>query len=197
MWWRITGNWWAPVSSGVLSGAIGIAALIWPSKTVEVLALMFGIYAFVSGAIWLAFSGLAADLSERWWPFAVNGIVGIGVGVLTFAEPRVMAVALVSVLGAWALLRGALEIVAALRFHQIIFNAWLLGLSGALAVLFGIWVLAQPNAAATTLALLFGVYAVLAGAAQIWLGIWLRSLKQAVSGEHTPAGAGTLRSAVP
>src|SRR5215471_8939042 len=112
----ITGNWWAPATSGVLAILAGIAAFVWPDKTFEALVLLVGVYAFVRGSIWLAFGLLAANAHERWWPLVVNGVVGIALGVLAFAETQIMAVALVSLVGAWAVLTGALEIVAAIRF---------------------------------------------------------------------------------
>jgi len=179
---QITGNWWAPVASGVLSIILGAAAFVWPSKTLEVLVLLFGAYAFLDGVIWLGFGLLAAGASERWWPFLVNGILGIALGVLTFSEPQAMAVALVSVVGAWAILTGVLEIVAAIGFRQVISNEWLMGLGGALSIVFGILVLAQPNVGALTLVLLFGAYAILIGIAQVWLGLRLRGLNQDLRG---------------
>jgi uncharacterized membrane protein HdeD (DUF308 family) len=39
----ITGNWWAPVVSGVLSIVLGGVALVSPSKTLEALVLVFGV----------------------------------------------------------------------------------------------------------------------------------------------------------
>src|SRR5689334_4773746 len=106
----ITGNWWAPATSGVLAILAGVVAIAWPERTFEALVLLIGIYAFVRGSIWLSFGLLAATARERWWPFVVNGVIGIAFGVLTFAEPQGMAVALVSVLGAWAVLTGVLEV---------------------------------------------------------------------------------------
>jgi uncharacterized membrane protein HdeD (DUF308 family) len=188
----ITGNWWAPATSGVLAIIAGIAAFAWPDKTFEALVLLIGVYAFVRGSIWLSFGLLAATARERWWPFVVNGVIGISFGVLTFAEPQVMTIALVSVLGAWAVLTGVLEIVAAIRFRQIIDNELLLGLGGLLSVVFGVIVLIQPNTGAATFALLFGAYAVLVGIAQVWLGLRLRSL-----GEETLPVGETVRTVTP
>lgn len=176
----IAGNWWAPVASGVLAIIVGVAAFVAPGQTFEALVLLFGVYAFVRGSIWLSFGLLAASARERWWPFVVNGIVGIALGVLTFAETHAMAVALVSLFGAWALLTGVLEIVAAIRFRQVIPDEYLLALGGALSIVFGVLVLAQPNVGAATLVLLFGSYAIVVGIAQVWLGLRLRSLGQGV-----------------
>jgi uncharacterized membrane protein HdeD (DUF308 family) len=188
----IAGNWWAPVASGVLAIIVGVAAFAWPGKTFEALVLLFGVYVFVRGSIWLSFGLLAASARERWWPFVVNGIVGLALGVLTFAETQGMALALVSIGGAWAILTGALEVVAAVRFRKFITNEFLLGLSGVLSIVFGIAVLAQPAIGIVTFALLFGMYAVLVGIAQIWLGLRLRGLR-----EHVRDGGEAVGSAVP
>src|SRR5262249_28670038 len=153
-----------------------VAAFAWPGKTIEALVLLFGMYVFVRGSIWLSFGLLAASVRERWWPFIVNGIVGLSLGVLTFAETRAMAVFLVSLAGAWAVLTGPLGVVAAVRFRQVIAHEWLLGLGGVLSILFGVAVLAQPTIGAVTFALLFGIYAALVGIAQVWLGLRLRDL---------------------
>lgn len=193
----ITGNWWAPVVSGVLSILLGALALVWPSKTLEALVLVFGVYAFLNGAIWLGFGLLAAGGSERWWPFVVNGIVGIGLGVLTFAEPQAMIAALVSILGAWALLTGVLQIVGAIRFRQVITNEWAIGLSGALSIVFGVLVLAQPSAAALTLVLLFGFYTILAGFAQVMLGRRLHGLNRVLRREDQTVSTPAARASEP
>jgi uncharacterized membrane protein HdeD (DUF308 family) len=186
----IRGNWWAPVCSGVLAIVVGVVAFVWPTKTFEALVLLFGVYAFVRGSIWLSFGLLAATARERWWPFMVNGVVGIAFGVLTFTETQTMTVALVSLVGAWAVLTGVLEIVAAIRFRQVISNEFLLGLGGVVSIVFGLAVIAQPTIAAATFALVFGAYAVVVGIAQVWLGLRLRTL-----GEKTrPVGA-TVESA--
>lgn len=172
----IIGNWWAPATSGVLAILAGIVAIMWPEKTFVALIVLIGVYAFVRGSIWLSFGLLAATARERWWPFVVNGVIGISFGVLTFAEPQAMTFAFVSVLGAWAVLTGALEVIAAVRFRQVIDNELLLGLGGVVSIVFGLAVLAQPNIAAVTFAILFGAYAVLVGIAQLWLGLRLRGL---------------------
>jgi uncharacterized membrane protein HdeD (DUF308 family) len=75
----IIGDWWAPVA-GVLAIVIGLAAFAWPGETFEALVLLFGVYVFVRGSIWLSFGLLAAGTRERWWPCIVNGVVGLPLG---------------------------------------------------------------------------------------------------------------------
>jgi uncharacterized membrane protein HdeD (DUF308 family) len=165
----------------VLAVLAGVAAFAYPSITFEVLVLLFGIYAFLDGVLWLAFGLLAAGDHERWWPLVVSGIVGIAVGVLTFAETQSVGLALVYVIGAWAVVTGVLEIVAALRLREVMSDGWLMALAGALSIVFGVLVILQPNAGAYALTLIFGIYAILTGITQVWFGVRLRSLGEDLS----------------
>jgi uncharacterized membrane protein HdeD (DUF308 family) len=119
----------------------------------------------------------------------LGGIVGIALGVLAFAQPGAVALALVYVVGAWATVTGLLEIVAAIRLRAVISTEWLLGLSGALSVLFGIAFLFQPNSGALALVYLFGFYAILAGISQITLGFRLRGLASSLQPRTQPASS--------
>jgi uncharacterized membrane protein HdeD (DUF308 family) len=106
----------------------------------------------------------------------VGGIVGLAVGVLTFVQPAATALTLVYVIGAWAIVTGALEIGAAIRLRKVVTTAGLMGFSGAISIVFGALVLAQPGQGALALVFLFGYYAILAGVSQIGLGFRLRRL---------------------
>ena len=186
----ITRNWWLAALRGSLAVIFGVAAFVWPGLTLEVLVLLFGAYAFVDGVVVLSFGLMAAGDGLRWWPLVLGGIVGIATGVFTFVQPGAIALALVYVIGAWAVVTGILEIVAAIRLRNVITNEWLMGFSGVLSIVFGVLVLARPNVGALTLVYLFGFYAILAGISQISLGFRLRGL-----GESLPAQTQSATSA--
>ena len=169
-------TWWLAALRGALAVVFGVAAFVLPGLTFEVLVLLFGAYAFVDGVVVLSFGLMAAGAHRRWWPLVVGGIVGIAAGVLTFIQPAATALALVYVIGAWAIVTGVLEIVAAIRLRKVITNEWLMGFSGAISIVFGAVVLAQPGTGALALVFLFGYYAILAGVSQIALGFRLRGL---------------------
>jgi uncharacterized membrane protein HdeD (DUF308 family) len=173
-------NWWLAALRGTLAVIFGVAAFVWPGITFEVLVLLFGAYAFVDGVLIFAFGLLAAGEHERWWPLVLGGIIGIAVGVVTFMQPAAMALALVYVIGAWAIVTGLLEIVAAIRLRDVISTEWLLGISGVLSIIFGVLVLAQPGTGALALVYLFGFYAILGGISQIVLGFRLRGLGESL-----------------
>jgi uncharacterized membrane protein HdeD (DUF308 family) len=94
--------------------------------------------------------------------------------VLTFWLPGLTIVALVSFIAAWAIFRGVLDLVAAVRLRRVITGEWLLALSGILSIVFGLAVIAFPLAGALSIAWLLGAYALALGVVLIVLGIRLR-----------------------
>jgi uncharacterized membrane protein HdeD (DUF308 family) len=144
----VTRNWWTLALRGTLAVIFGVIAFAWPGVTFEALVLLFGVYAFLDGVLVLSFGLMAAGDGEQWWPLVLSGILGIGLGVLTFARPEAMGTALVYVVGFWAIVTGLLEIVGAIRLRGVISGEWMMGLSGALSILFGVLVVAQPNSGA-------------------------------------------------
>jgi uncharacterized membrane protein HdeD (DUF308 family) len=176
----ITRSWWTFALRGTLAVIFGVIAFAWPGITFEALVLLFGIYAFMDGVLVLTFGLMAAGDGEQWWPLVLGGILGIGLGLLTFAKPEAVGTALVYVVASWAIVTGLLEVVAAIRLRNVISGEWMLGLSGVLSVLFGVLVAAQPNSGAIALVYLFGLYAILAGITQIGLGFRLRGLGEDV-----------------
>jgi uncharacterized membrane protein HdeD (DUF308 family) len=172
----LTRFWWTVALRGAIAILFGILLLVWPGLGLTVLVLLFGAYAFVDGVLMLSYGLLAAGEHENGWPLALGGILGIAAGVLTFVRPDATALALVYVIGAWAIVTGLLQIVGAIRLRNVIDSARLIGLSGALSIVFGALVLAQPAAGAQALTYLFGFYAVLAGITEVVLGFRLRGL---------------------
>ena len=95
---------------------------------------------------------------------------------MTFLYPGITAVSLLSVIAAWAVLTGIFEIAAAIKLRQQLANEWVLILSGALSVLFGMLVVAMPSAGALSIIWLIGAYAILFGVMLLALAFRIRSL---------------------
>ena len=181
MLYDLARNWWLLVLNGVLAVLVGAAAFLWPGMTFVVLVLLFGAFAFVQGVLTLSFGLVAAGETDNWWTLVLSGIVGIAAGVLTFAKTADMALALVYVIGMWAIVTGLLGIVGAIKLRKIVTDEWLLGFGGVLSIIFGALVLFQPVAGALAVTYMFGLYGVLLGVTQIVLGIRLHGLVEAVN----------------
>jgi uncharacterized membrane protein HdeD (DUF308 family) len=160
---------------GVVGVAIGMLAFAWPGITIAVLVAIFGVYAIVDGITNLML-GLRRDpVRGRSWAHSLQGVVGIVAGVLAFLWPGITALALVTFIGAWALITGAFEIIAAVRLRKVITGEWMLALSGIMSIVFGIFVFLFPGAGAVGIAWILGAYSAGAGIVLIALAVTLRT----------------------
>jgi uncharacterized membrane protein HdeD (DUF308 family) len=96
---------------------------------------------------------------------------------------------LILFIGVWAVIRGIMEIVAAIQLRKEIEGEWLLILAGVLSVLFGLGVLIFPGAGALALIWLIAIYAVAIGAVMIMLALRLRAHNSRMSARVEQAGA--------
>ena len=143
------------------------------------LVTLFGAYAIVDGAVAIL-SVVRHQERGRWWVVLVEGILGVGAGLVAFAMPGITAVVLVLVIGAWAILTGILEVVAAVRLRREMEDEWLLGLAGILSVVFGAAIFVFPGAGALALVTLIGAYSIVFGVAMLFLGLRLRTARSTV-----------------
>ena len=181
-------NWWALGLRGLAAILFGLIALFTPGFMALWLALLFGAYALIDGVFAIIAGIRAAERHERWWPFALEGLASILVGVIALVMPVAAALALLYLVSAWAILTGVFRISAALRLRREIRGEWLLILNGALSVLLGILIVARPGAGLITLMWIVGVYAMVYGIVLVGLAFKLR-------GHQHRVGAGRMAGA--
>jgi uncharacterized membrane protein HdeD (DUF308 family) len=167
-------DWWAVLLRGIVGVAFGVLAFAWPGTTLLALIFLWGVYAIADGAFALYLTISAAQGHRRWWPYLLEGVVGILAGAVAFAWPGITAVALVFLIAAWAVVTGVFEIIAAIDLRRQIRHEWLLALSGALSIFFGVLVVLQPDAGALAIVWLLGAYTFLFGFALITLAFRMR-----------------------
>lgn len=185
-------HWWVMLIRGIAAILFGILAFMWPGLTLLVLAILFGVYALVDGATALGLvAGGSVQRGAR-LPFVVVGILGIIAALVAFLWPGITAMALIIVIAVWAIVRGVLEIIAAVELRKAIHHEWLLGLAGALSIVFGVLVLMNPGPGAIAVAWLIAAYAVAAGVVMIALSLRLRRINE---GLVHPDTGGTWRTA--
>ncbi|HEX5075371.1 MAG TPA: HdeD family acid-resistance protein [Gemmatimonadaceae bacterium] len=179
-------NWWAVVLRGVLGVLFGIITFFAPGLSLAALVTLYGAYALVDG-VFAIVSAVRRHGTERWGMLLLEGIAGIGAGLVTFFWPGITAIALLYLIAAWSLFTGIMEVGAAIRLRKVITGEWMLGLSGVLSIAFGVLLVLFPGAGALAVVLWIGAYAIVFGALLIGLGFRLRSW-----GQHgTPHPAAT------
>src|SRR5919198_3297421 len=121
-------HWWAFALRGLAAIVFGVMAFIWPGPTLAALVLLWGAYALVDGV--LAVIAAMRTGQDHRWGLLLEGLAGIGAGIVTFAWPGLTALVLLFIIAAWALVTGVFELVAAVRLRRVIQNEWLLVLGG-------------------------------------------------------------------
>ena len=168
-------NWWAVALRGGAAILFGILALIMPGVTLAALVLLFGAYGLLDGVFDIVAAATGRAGGRPWWALVVAGLVSIAAGLVAFFMPGLTALALLYLIAAWAIVRGVLEIVAAVRLRREIENEWWLGLSGALSVVFGVLVAIAPGAGALAMVLWIGAYALIVGIVLVVHAVRLRA----------------------
>lgn len=167
-------NWGWIALRGAAGIAFGLLTLFNPAISLAVLILLFAVYSLADGL----FTAIAAVVNRQdepfWVSFLISGLLGIAIGVVTFLWPGVTAIALVLLIGAWAIVLGVGEIFAAIRLRKLITGEWLLLLTGAISVLFGILVFAFPAGGALAIVLWIGAFAIVIGVLRLALALRLR-----------------------
>lgn len=168
-------TWWIFLVRGIVAIVFAIAAFAWPAPTIAILVLIAGTYLFVDGVVGIVNSIRYRDQVEGWWWWLLESALGLVLGVLMFAMPGLTAYALVLIVAFWAIFGGIFRIVAAIQFRRHVDGGWLLGLGGALSILFGVLLYMMPGAGIVSLAWLIGVWAGAFGALYIALAARLRN----------------------
>jgi uncharacterized membrane protein HdeD (DUF308 family) len=167
-------NWWAFLLRGMLAVIFGAVAVFFPTTAFLSLVIVFGAFSLIDGIFAIVAGFMGGVRSENWWWLILEGLFGIGIGILTLLQPAAIGLAWILVIAAWAIVTGVLEIITAIRLRNMITGEWALIVSGVLSVLFGIVAAAYPASGAFAIGWLIGVYALLFGFTLIALSLRLR-----------------------
>ena len=161
-------NWWLMILRGLGAVGSGLAILLWSNP----LVLLFGVYLLADGIL-AVIAGLTRYHGSRpWWLLLIEGLLGLGAGVLTLLAPSSTVTGLY-LIAAWALTTGMVKIVAAIRLRKDIENEGVLALSGILSIGLGMLLVIWPTVAAPTSGWLIGSYTLASGLLLMGLGLRL------------------------
>ena len=171
----LANKWWALLLRGICAILFGLLAFAMPGLTVATLVMVYGIYAIFDGifAIW-------TGATSRAWGLLLSGVISLLAGIYMFVAPVGAAAILIYVIAFWAILRGIMEIIAAIRVRKLIENEWMLILGGILSILFGVVLFSRPGAGAVGMIWLIGAFAFIYGIVMIILAFRLKGLPNRV-----------------
>lgn len=157
------------IATSAVAVALGVVAIVWPRPSLVVVALLFGVYLVVAGAlrVFAAVRGHGTPTLWRW----TSGVVGVLVaaaGLVSLLDPVVPLVVYAVLAGVGFVIEGVAALVGAFVGHPGSSRVPSI-VSGALSIIAGIAVLVVPGLALTAFMVLAGIALVVVGLAALLL----------------------------
>lgn len=173
---------------GAVALIFGIVLVAYPGISLAALVLTFGAFAFVDGTAVLATAIAGRHESGRGWMF-FHGFTSVLTGIAVVVWPDISALALLYVIGGWAIVIGLLQIASASELLLEGGDRVLLVLSGLVSVGFGAIMWIHPGAGAMALVTLIAAFAIVTGTTLLATGYQIRQRGKAV-GERVAERSG-------
>ena len=186
---RLGGAWGWILFFGIMTVLAGIVTVVWPGKTVLVVAVLFAVQILVGGIFNLMRA--VADSGESGGYrvlLAVLGVFSIIVGVLCLQDIAQTTAVLILLLGAYWIVHGVIEALVAIADSSTPHRGLQIA-AGVIGAIAGIVVLSYPIESISTLAVILGVWLLMYGTMMIVLGFRLRQVALDGAGPTQPAPA--------
>jgi uncharacterized membrane protein HdeD (DUF308 family) len=172
--------WWLVLLRGIAAVVFGLLAFFMPAIAGLSLVFLWGAYTLADGilSLWAGIAGKEASTGSRWW-LAITGLLGIAAGLIAFFAPGLTAGILLIFIAIWAIIIGVMAIIGAIQLRKEIEGEWLLILSGAIAVIFGVLMFTRPASAALAVVWMIATFAIVFGIDMILLAFKLKSHRRA------------------
>ncbi len=105
------------ILNGVAGVAAGVIAWIWPAITAGVLLYLIAFWAVVTGLMEIAAAVALRKVLEKEWMLALGGFLSVALGVIMFINPLGGLLAIVWMIGVYAIFFGFLLLGIAFRLE--------------------------------------------------------------------------------
>lgn len=166
-------TWGSLLFRGIVSILFAIVAFAWPGITLAALVLLFGAYAFVDGVTALVLAVQRGARPHRWL-LVLDGLFGIGAGIVAVLWPGITLLALVFLIGVRFVASGALEVAAAVKLRGELQAPVLYGLAGVASIILGILAFVLPGVTAFVLLTMLAAFSLVFGVMMIVLAFRMR-----------------------
>ena len=170
--------WWTFIVRGVVAILFGILAFVSPAFGLALLVGLFAAWAIIDGVNSLLTGIRTRGTDRSWWLEILEGVIGVAAGVIALVLPGFAAEILLLLIAAWAILTGILQIAMAVRLRRVIEGEVWLALAGVASILFGVVLFLFPAAGALSIVWLLAAFAIAFGVFLVMLGWRLRGIDQ-------------------
>lgn len=111
-------HWWITLLQGIAGIAAGILTFVWPAITAVVLLAIIAVWATVTGILEIVGAIRLRKEIKGEWLLVMSGILSLIFAYILISNPAAGAVALVWVIGVYAVAFGILQMLLGARVHR-------------------------------------------------------------------------------
>ena len=176
---------WTMVTRSIILIVAGLLIVIWPGISIGVIAVLLGVVLFVNGVLNIA-AAVAGRKMGGHASLLIGGIAEVVLALAALVYPQTSAALLIRVFGILFIMFGCFE-AGVVLFGRLLFSRWFSWglLFAVFTIVFGIIVVTNPLQSVRSIALVVGLYAVLAGLSTlIHVSSVHKKIKHAASGKR-------------
>jgi uncharacterized membrane protein HdeD (DUF308 family) len=177
--------WWVLLLRALGALLFGALMLARPKLAAFGLVWLFGVYALVDGLAETLQAARGGPRSRGW--LALAGLAGVVAGLFALAEPRMMALLLMSVMGLWLIVHGLANVLGAIAARDEPGADWSQSVDGVMTALFGAGIVAAPRIGALALIWAVGSWAILHGLLILPFALKLRRAAAGLNPSRAPS----------
>jgi uncharacterized membrane protein HdeD (DUF308 family) len=157
--------WKSLLIQGILAIVFGIAAIAWPSITIETLAIFTWIYFIIDGIVIFTSGMSAREEGQHWIAKVVLGVLEIAIGTHLIINPVTSIQVFAFMIGLLFFMRGTMEFAIAFSPQDAITGGSkaMLFIIGALSIFTGGVFIYYPDVTLYLFSLILGIYVIALG----------------------------------
>jgi len=168
---------WGVLFEGIGIMALGIVLVAWPSASLDVVRIAFGIFALVFGGIQV-YDAVSEKQEDKWWRIPL-AMISAAAGIIALVWPDATERVILIIVGLWFVLTGLILVAAGLKLPKDISARWVMVVVGVIAFGFGIFLVVNPsdkspNEIASSMVILIGIFAIVEGLLMAFYSFLLR-----------------------
>ena len=142
--------------TSIIAFIIGLIMVIVPDLSLQVMGVVFGIFAIVYGIVLIALNFAAHTIHIPFFGI-ITGVLSIIVGLILVAMPGILSTVFAIALGIWIILSSINIISIAITVRERVSNWYLWLLLGIIDLIAGIIILFNPFASSISIVVLGGI----------------------------------------